>query len=186
MFNKDRLSDRREQRREEREVFGRRGTATQYRLRESLFSIGDDFWIEDSQGNRVFKVDGKMLRIRNTLFFEDRQGNQVCKIQEKLLTIKDTMTIEGGNDEPLATVKKALISPLRDRWTVKVGDGPDLAVKGNVLDYEYTIGEDGRKVAEISKRWFRIANTYGVQIEPSQNDILILAVTVALDRMAHP
>jgi uncharacterized protein YxjI len=44
------------------------------------------------------------------------------------------MTIEGGNDEPLATVKKALISPLRDRWTVKVGDGPDLAVKGNVLD----------------------------------------------------
>ena len=55
-----------------------------------------------------------------------------------------------------------------------------------MLDYEYTIGEDGRKVAEISKRWFRIANTYGVQIEPSQNDILILAVTVALDRMAHP
>jgi hypothetical protein len=52
MFNKDRRSDRREQRREEREVFGRRGTATQYRLRESLFSIGDDFWIEDSQGGR--------------------------------------------------------------------------------------------------------------------------------------
>lgn len=69
---------------------------------------------------------------------------------------------------------------------MKVGNGPDLAVRGNVLDYEYTIGEDGRKVAEVSKRWFRIANTYGVQIEPSQNDILILAVTVALDRMAHP
>ncbi len=59
-------------------------------------------------------------------------------------------------------------------------------MKGNVLDYEYTVGEDGRKVAEVSKRWFRIANTYSVQIEPSQNNLLILAVTVALDRMAHP
>lgn len=179
------MRDRINKRREEREVFGRRGTATQYRLREKLFSIGDDFWIEDGQGNRVFKVDGKKLRVRDTLFFEDMQGNQVCKLQEKLLTIKDTMTIEGANGEPLATVKKALISPLRDRWTVKVGDGPDLAVKGNVLDFEYTIGEDGRKVAEVSRRWFRIVDTYGVQIEPSQNDILILAVTVALDRMAH-
>jgi uncharacterized protein YxjI len=185
MFNKDKPS-RREKRREEREVFGRRGTATQYRMRERLFSFGDDFWIQDAQGDRVFKVDGKMLRVRDTLFFEDRQGNQVCKIQEKLLTIKDAMTIEGADGESLATVKKALISPLRDRWTVKVGDGPDLAVKGNILDYEYTIGEDGRKVAEVSKRWFRVADTYGVQIEPSQNDILILAVTVALDRMAHP
>ena len=185
MLNRDRPS-RRDQRREEREVFGRRGSATQYRMRERLFSIGDDFWIEDSQGQRVFKVDGKLLRVRNTLFFEDLQGNQVCKLQERLLTIKDTMVIETPDDGRLATVKKALISPLRDRWTVQVGDGPDLAVRGTVLDYEYTIGEEGRKIAQVSKRWFRIADTYGVQIEPSQNDLLILAITVALDRMAHP
>jgi hypothetical protein len=105
MFNKDKPS-RREKRREEREVFGRRGTATQYRMRERLFSFGDDFWIQDAQGDRVFKVDGKMLRVRDTLFFEDRQGNQVCKIQEKLLTIKDAMTIEGADGESLATVKE--------------------------------------------------------------------------------
>ena len=42
------------------------------------------------------------------------------------------------------------------------------------------------KVAEVSKRWFRLADTYGVLIEPSQNDIVILAVTVAVDMMAHP
>jgi uncharacterized protein YxjI len=37
----------------------------------------------------------------------------------------------------------------------------------------------------VSKRWFRLADTYRVQIEPSQNDFVILAVTVAIDRMAH-
>jgi uncharacterized protein YxjI len=181
----DRSKERREKRREEREVFGLRGTATRYRMRQSLISIGDNFWIENDQGERVFKVDGKMLRIRDTLFFEDMQGNRLCKVQQKLLTIRETMTVEADSGESLATIKKALISPLRDRWTVKIGDGPDLAIKGNVLNYEYEIDDGARKVAEVSKKWFRLADTYGVQIEPSQNDILILAATVAIDMMSH-
>jgi uncharacterized protein YxjI len=173
-------------RKEQRQVFGRGGSATRYRMREKLISFGNDFWIEDANGRRAFKVDGKMLRVRDTLFFEDVNGNELCKIQQRLITIRDTMTIEGPKGETLATVKKALITPIRDRWTVKVGNGPDLQVQGNILDFQYTIGDGSNKIAEISKRWFRLADTYGVLIEPSQNDIVILAVTVAIDMMAHP
>jgi uncharacterized protein YxjI len=176
----------RAQRQEERQVFGRGGTAIRYQMREKLVSFGNDFWIEDANGRRAFKVDGKMLRVRDTLFFEDMNGNEMCKLQQRLLTIRDTMTIEGPTGQTLATVKKALITPIRDRWTVKVGDGPDLQVQGNIIDFQYTIGTGGSKIAEVSKRWFRLADTYGVQIEPSQNDIVILAVTVAIDMMAHP
>ncbi|MGB7116688.1 MAG: LURP-one-related family protein [Anaerolineales bacterium] len=81
--------------------------------------------------------------------------------------------------------RKALISPVRDRWTVKIGNGPDLDVKGNILDHEYHIGEGRDKVAEVSKKWFRVRDTYGVEIEPGQNEILILAITVCVDQMAH-
>jgi uncharacterized protein YxjI len=95
------------------------------------------------------------------------------------------MEIEDSGGNRLAMVKKALIAPLRDRWAVSIADGPDLDVQGNLLDYEYTIGEGRDKIAEVSKKWFRVADTYGVQIEPGQNDVLILAVTVALDSMAH-
>lgn len=171
---------------EQREVFGRGGTATRYKMREKLVSFGNDFWIENEGGQRAFKVDGKMLRVRDTLFFEDTAGRELCKIQARVLTIRDTMTIQGPNNETLATVKKAMITPLRDRWTVKVGNGPDLQVQGNILDHQYTIGEGRTKVAEVSKRWFRLADTYGVEIEPSQNDVVILAVTVVVDMMAHP
>lgn len=173
--------NRREERREERAVFGRRGTATRYRMRERLISFGNDFWIENEQGERAFKVDGKMLRVRDTLYFEDARGNELCRIQQRLLTVRDTMQVDGPNGECMATIRKALIAPLRDRYTVKVSNGPDLDVQGNILNYEYTINEGRNKVAEVSKKWFRIADTYGVQIEPSQNDILILAITVAID-----
>jgi uncharacterized protein YxjI len=85
----------------------------------------------------------------------------------------------------VAAVKKALIAPLRDRYTVRIKDGPDMSITGNILDYEYTIEENRRKVAEISKKWFRLSDTYGVEIAPGQDDVLILAVTVAVDMMSH-
>src|SRR3954447_11975523 len=157
----------------------------QYRVRQKLVAIGDDFWIENDRGERVYKVDGKALRLRKTLVFESPAGKELCKIQERMLRIKDSMEIEDSGGNQLAMVKKALIAPLRDRWAVSVADGPDLDVQGNLLDYEYTIGEGRDKIAEVSKKWFRVADTYGVQIEPGQNDVLILAVTVALDSMAH-
>lgn len=158
---------------------------SRYKIRQNLISIGDDFWIENEAGQKVFKVDGKVLRIRKTLVFEDMNGDTLCQIKERLLTIKDTMVVEDANGKDLAVIKKALIAPLRDKWDVKVKNGPDLVVQGNILDHEYSIKQGWSKVAEISKKWFRLTDTYGVEIDPGQNDILILAVAVAIDMMAH-
>ena len=150
-----------------------------------MLSIGDDYWIENSEGQRVFKVDGKVLRIRKTLVLEDIHGKPLCQIKERLLTIKDTMVIEDPNGKDIAVMKKALISPLRDRWDVKVNVGDDLVVQGNFIDHEYTIKRKGKKVAEVSKKWFRITDTYGVDVDEGQNDVLIIAVAVVIDTMAH-
>ncbi|NJL06091.1 MAG: hypothetical protein HC911_14540 [Chloroflexaceae bacterium] len=179
------IRQRREERREEREVFGRRGTAVRYQMRQRMLAIGDDFWIEDEGGQRVFKVDGRALRIRKLLLFQDAQGNDLCRIQERMLRVRDTLVIEDAQGNQAASVRKAIITPIRDRWTVKVGDGPDLEIQGNILHHEYMIGDGDRRVGEVSKRWFRIRDTYGVAVEPSQNDVLILATTVAVAIMAH-
>ena len=109
---------------------------TRYTLREKLFSIGDDYWIETDGGERAFKVDGKALRIRDTL--------------------------------------------VRD-----VGGGEDMEAKGNVVDHEYKIERAGDKVAEVSKRWFRVRDTYGVEIDPGQDEALIIAITACIDQMTH-
>ena len=82
-------------------------------------------------------------------------------------------------------VKKALIAPLRERWNVNVKNGPDLDVQGNILDHEYSIKQGRKKVAEVSKKWLNLTDTYGVEIASGQNDILILAVVIAIDMMTH-
>ena len=157
---------------------------TRYKMREKLFSIGDDYWIETHDGQRAFKVDGKALRIRKTFILESPQGQELYKIQERKLTIRDTMKVEqGGHD--VATIKKALISPLRHRFAIKVENGQEWSAKGNITEHEYKIERDGQTVAEISKRWFRFRDTYGIEVAPGENDALILAATVCIEEMGR-
>jgi uncharacterized protein YxjI len=152
-------------------------------MREKMISVGDDYWIEDESGEKVFKVNGKAMRIRDTWKLENANHDTVAEIQEKKLSVRDRIEIEfpGGRS---ATVKKALVG-FRDRFHVEVNDGPDLKVHGNIVDHEYEIERDGDKIAEVSKKWFRMRDTYGVEVFDEQQTVLILAITVAVDALAH-
>jgi uncharacterized protein YxjI len=149
-----------------------------------MFAIGDDYWIETDGGERALKVNGKALRIRDTLVLETPGGDELFTIQEKKLSVRDKMEIERGG-QTVATVKKALVSPLRDRFSINVEGGEDMEAKGNIVDHEYKIERDGDEIAEVSKRWFRVRDTYGIEIAAGQDDALILAITVCIDQMTH-
>ena len=179
----------REAGRDEGSVMGlrdRRATGRRYQLRQKLVSVGDDYWIEDDEGDRVLRVNGKALRMRDTLDLEDTEGHQVCRIQTRVLHIRDSMAVEDPDGGRLALVHKALISPLRERWKVDLPDDHEWTVQGNIVDHEYEIEDGDRKIAEVSRRWFRVRDTYGVEIVPGVETALVLAVAVAIDTMAHP
>ena len=158
------------------------GGEHRYQMREKLASIGDDFWIENALGQRAYKVDGKALRVRDTLKIRDARGVEVAEIQEKMVRVKDTMDI-ARNGRTIATVKQALVTPLRGRFSVNVAGGADMDVQGNILAHDYKFEQGGREIAEVSKKWFRVRDSYGVDIQPGQDDALILAITVVIDQM---
>ena len=110
--------------------------ALRFQMREKLMSVGDDYWIEDSNGHRAYKVDGKAMRMRDTFILEDAHGNELAKIQEKAFTIRDKMIIERPQGK--ATVQKKLIG-IRDHFKIDVENGPELKAHGKVLDHEYKI-----------------------------------------------
>ena len=152
-------------------------------MREKLLSIGDDSWIETEGGERAFRVNGKAMRVRDTLVLENPSGAELYSIQEKKLSVRDRMEIE-RDGKTVATVKKALVG-IRDRYAIDVEGGGDMSAKGNVVDHEYEIERDGEKVAEVSKKWFRVRDTYGIEVAPGQDDALLLAVTVCIDQMGR-
>ena len=155
-----------------------------YQMREQMLAIGDDYWIETADGQPAFRVDGKALRIRRTLKLERPDGEEVFTIQRKIVSIRERMEIERGG-RTVATVAKALLTPLRDRFSIEVEEGEDMEAKGNIVDHEYRIERGGEKIAEVSKRWLRMRDTYGIDIAEGLDDALILAVTVCIDQMSH-
>lgn len=167
-------------------MFRRGGAAptNAYKMRERMLSIGDDFWVEDAAGNRAFLVDGKALRVRETLEIKRADGTLLYTIKAKIVAIRDTMTIE-RDGQAVATVKKALISPLRERYNVAFADGGEWKVQGNIVDHEYEVEGPAGRIAKVSKAWFRIRDTYGVDVVDGQDDALVLAVAVVVDQMSH-
>ena len=155
-----------------------------YKMRERIFDIGEDFWIENEHGQRAFKVDGKALRLRNTLNIEGPSGEALCQIQARVARVRDSVAIE-RNGQKLAEVHKDLVNMVHDHFKVNMlGYGPDLEVSGNILDHEYDIKQGYMMVAEISKKWLRLRDTYTVDVMPGQDDALMLAITVAVDQLA--
>ena len=176
--------NRREQKQEDRQEFGRGGTANRFKMKEKMFSFGDDFFIEDESGRRAYKVDGKVLRVADTLDFEDMTGRKLVRMHGKVITVRGTIRLErpGGKD---GNVKKDLINIVRDHLTLNIQGEPDIDIRGNFLDHEYEFVRGRDKIAEVSKKWFRLRDTYGVQIEQGQDEVLILAATVAVDQLCH-
>ncbi|WP_406382558.1 LURP-one-related/scramblase family protein [Streptomyces sp. NBC_01618] len=149
-------------------------------VRERLFAVGDDYWIEDADGRKVFLVDGKAMRVRETFELKDAQGRILVEIRQKLLSLRDTMLIE-RDGEQLAEVKRKRLSLLRNHYRVTLVDGTELDVSGKILDREFAIDYDGELLAQISRRWLTVRDTYGIDVVREDADAaLLIAVSVCV------
>jgi uncharacterized protein YxjI len=83
-------------------------------------------------------------------------------------------------------VHRALISPLHHRAYIDLHDGGGrLEAVGNIIDKDFEIRDGHQVLARISRKWFRIRDAYGVEVAPGQNDALMIAIAVCLDRIHH-
>jgi uncharacterized protein YxjI len=151
-----------------------------YVIRERFFRLGEDSEITDEAGQPVLHVDGKVLTLRDTLVLRDPAGHEVARVQRKLIALRPTYEIAVGGQE-VAEVRKHVFTPLGDRFTIDIPGPDDLELAGNLVDHEFTIQRGTQTVATVSKRWFTLRDTYGVDIAPGQDDVLILASVLALD-----
>jgi uncharacterized protein YxjI len=156
-----------------------------YLVRERLFDIKDDFWVTDSGGRRAFFVNARLVSLHHTLVLEDAAGRKLATIKHKLLTFTDAINIE-HDGAVVATVHRAVFSPLHHRAHIDLHDGGGkLEAVGDIIGKDFEIRDGDQVVARISRRWFTIRDAYGVDVAPGQDDALIIAIAVCLDRIHH-
>ena len=156
-----------------------------YVMKEKILSWGDDFKIRDESGHDSFYVDGKVFSFGDKLSFKDNDGKELVFIDQKLLSFGPQYEIIRGGTT-VAVVKKQLFTLFRARFTVDVPGPDDLEAKGNFLEHEYVFERDGRDVARISKKWLSLSDSYAIDINEGEDDVVILAAAVVIDLVSHP
>ncbi|MFD3545615.1 LURP-one-related/scramblase family protein [Streptomyces sp. NPDC058655] len=159
-----------------------------YLVRDKLLALGDDYWIEDEDGRHAFLVDGKALRFRDTLELKDPDGHVLITLREKLsglLGFRDAMTLE-RDERRLAVIRRKRFSLLRNHFRVTLVEGTELDVSGRLLDREFKVEYDGELLALVSRQWYRVRETYAVDVVREDADAaLLIAVAVCAIRMAE-
>ncbi|MER6197742.1 LURP-one-related family protein [Streptomyces sp. NPDC001586] len=156
-----------------------------YLVRDKVLAIGDDYWIEDEDGRHAFLVDGKALRVRDTLELKDPDGMILITLREKMLSFRDAMTLE-RDEQRLAVIRRKRFSLLRNHFRVTMAEGTELDVSGRILDREFKVEYDGELLALVSRQWYRLRETYAVDVVREDADAaLLIAVAVCVIRMAE-
>jgi uncharacterized protein YxjI len=156
----------------------------QYVMKEKWLVLGNDFAITDADGREIYYVDGRAFSLGDKLSFQDANRREVAFIRQKLLAWGPTYEITRGGDL-VAVVKKKLFTLLRHRFFVDVPGPNDLEAQGNFFDHEYEFTQGGRTVAQVSKRWIALTDSYGIDVAAGMDDVLILACVVVIDLACH-
>lgn len=156
-----------------------------YILKQKLLSLGDDFFIKDESGRDLYFVDGKVFSFGDQLSFQDLERNELAFIKQRVFAWGKTYEII-RNGQVAAIVQKQLFSLVHHRFTVDVPGPNDLEAEGNFTDHEYVFQRGTMPVATVSKKWFSLADTYGIEIAPEEDQVLLLACAVVVDEACHP
>ncbi|MGB8645005.1 MAG: LURP-one-related family protein [Anaerolineae bacterium] len=154
-----------------------------YQVREKLLAIGDDFNIKDENGLDVLFVDGKVFRLTDTLEIKDMHGHVLVEIRRKLIALRPSYEI-WRDGKQAAVVSKAFIHFFGDKFKVDVPGPDDYEIHGDIFSHEYTFHRHDQAVAQVSKSWFSLTDSYGVEIHEGEDAILILASAIVIDRIS--
>jgi len=156
------------------------GVMKVYVIRERMFRLGQDFTITDEAGRPVMYVDGKVLSLHGRVMLADPSGRSVGEVHRKLVALTATyeITVDGKN---VAEVRKRPFTVFGRRFTIDVRGAGDMEISGDLLGHEFTIERDGEIVANASKAWLSLSDSYAVDIAPAEDAVLILASVLAVD-----
>lgn len=153
-----------------------------YLIRQKIFSIGDSFTIKNEHGNDIFRVRSQILSFGNKLRIFDLMDNEICYIEQKLFRFMPEYDIYMYGRHT-ANVKKKFAFFKND--FVIESPGNNYYVQGDIWAHEFRIFNGNSLVATISKAFFSFTDTYGVDIDDSQDQVAILALAIVIDMVCH-
>lgn len=150
-----------------------------YKVRQKILSFTEDFVIKNEYDEDVFFVKGKFFSIGHKLKISDVYGNELLYIEQKVLRFLPEYYIYDNSNTQIAKIKKKFTF-FKPQYNIDSIYG-SYELNGNILQHNFEILKNGTICAEISKRWFSLTDTYGVEVSPQEKPEFILALVIIID-----
>lgn len=152
-----------------------------YYIKEKFWTWGDEFKIINMHGTPQFLVKGKVFSWGDQLSFQDEEGFELAFIKQKLLSLMPTYEII-INGHAYATLKKEF-SWFKKKFTVDIPGPNDYVIEGSFWDHEFCFYRFGKQVAHISKKLWKLTDTYAVEIPDDEDHVSILCACIIIDQI---
>ncbi len=145
-------------------------------LRQKVFSWVDRFTAKDAFGTDRYFIEGEFLSWGKKLHISDAAGHEVAFVRQKMFSFLPKFFVSIGGVEVAEIVKEFTF--LQPRYRI---DGLGWEVEGNFWAHDYEITQHGRVIVTIRKEWMSWGDSYALDIAESQNEVMALAVVLAID-----
>lgn len=112
----------------------------------------------------------------------------LIKIQQELLHLHPTFNILSArnedSDRQLAVVKKKF-SFLHHKFNIDSAYGQYSLEGLDIFGHSFTLVKNGRVIATVSKKFFSLSDSYGVEIVDDEDHVFILALVIVLDQVIY-
>lgn len=149
---------------------------SRYFIKQKVFSWKDRFSIKDEQERDVYFVEGKLMSVGKKLHLYSIDGNEAVYIEQKFWRVLPEFDLFIG-DKQLATIKKEFRF-FKNDYSIH---GPDWQIEGDFLGHDYSILEQGKVIADVTKRWLSWGDTYEIDIIDEAQEELLLGAVIVID-----
>lgn len=145
-------------------------------IKQKFFSWVDQFTVKDESGVDRYFVEGEFFSWGKKLHVRDVRGNEVAFIQQKVFSFLPKFFVF-VDDRQIAEIVKEFTF-FFPKYRI---DGLGWEIEGSFMAHDYEIRQHGHPIISIHKEWMTWGDCYELEITDEQNEILALAVVLAID-----
>lgn len=159
-----------------------------YKLKQKFLSLAEKFEIKDEQGEPVYIINGKFFSIGKQFTLVNMKGDVIAEIKQKVLSFRPTFYIQIAGQNK-AKIVKTFLPLFRSRFLIEQtmvdNQVKQIVATGNFLSHEYEFNEQHTLIAKVSKQWFALSDTYGLDVLDSELTELIISALIVIDAVHH-
>lgn len=147
-------------------------------IKQKFMALSEKFTVLNEQQETVYFAQGSFMQIPKTFTIENANRQEVAFIKKKVISLFPTFEVDIQGQQVLVIRKE--FSLFKAKYQI---EGQGISVVGDWWDMDFSVYKEGRLVGEVHQQWFKVRDTYEIQIIDEAYEIVLLAIVIAIDRV---